>query len=51
MGGEFRQNRPYKISFVHFKGLESLEDSLGHLRKRENKGKHRENLKSKEHKD
>ena len=51
MGGEFRQNRPYKSSFVHFKGDQSLEDSLGHQRKRENKGKHRENLRSKEHKD
>jgi len=29
----------------------SLEDSLGHQRRRENKGKHRENLRSKEHKD
>jgi len=51
LGGEFRQNRPYKSSFVHFKEKESLEDSLGHWRKRENRGKYRENLKSKEHKD
>jgi len=27
------------------------EDSLGHWRKRENRGKYRENLRSKEHKD
>jgi len=40
-----------KAYFVHFKGDQSLEDSLGHWRKRENRGKHRENLKSKEHKD
>ena len=40
-----------KAYFVHFKRNNSLEDSLGHQRKRENKGKHRENLKSKEHKD
>jgi len=51
LGGEFRQNRLYKSSFVHFKGNQSSEDSLGHWRKRENRGKHRENLKSKEYKD
>jgi len=33
------------------KEKKSLEDSLGHWRKRENRGKYRENLKSKEHKD
>jgi len=49
--GELRQNRPYKSPFVHFKKDLSLQDSLGHWRKRENKGKYRENLRSKEHKD
>jgi len=42
---------PYKSPFVHFKRYLSLEDSLGHWRRRENRGKQRENLKSKEHKD
>jgi len=42
---------PYKSPFVHFNKDRSEEDSLGHWRKRENRGKHRENLRSKEHKD
>jgi len=42
---------PYKSPFVHFNKDQSLEDSLSHWGKRENTGKYRENLRSKEHKD
>jgi len=40
-----------KAHFCSFQRNNSREDSLGHQRKRENKGKHRENLRSKKHKD